>query len=487
MKICIVAEGSYPYITGGVSSWIQTLITSMPEHEFIIYAIGAQEKDRGKFKYTLPSNLVEVREVFLDSYLPEKGIPGKSYKLNQSQKNVIKSLLTNQVSNWEDFLSLFYSRKVKIDSVANFMASKDIFDIIQELCVEQETEIPFTEMYWSVRSMLVPLLLVLTNPLVEADIYHSVSTGYAGVVGAFGKYRYDKPFVLTEHGIYTREREEEIIKADWIHGSFKDFWIQYFYSLSNCAYSYSDEVISLFTKNKEIQIEIGCEEERISIIPNGVDAMDYRHLPQKTKEDDAYINIGAIVRVVPIKDIKTMLHSYAIIKQQVPHAQFFIFGPYEEDLEYYEECLQLVHSLGIDDVYFTGSINIKEHIGRMDLLVLTSISEGQPLAILEGLACGKPFVCTDVGSCRELITGLDDGYGSAGYVVPVMNYLAIAEAIMKLVENPNLRSVMGTNGQKRVEALYAKSTFIDDYKKIYKKRGLRNGRSWDTTKKISER
>ena len=69
MRICIIAEGSYPYVTGGVSSWIQTLISCMPEHEFIIYAIGAHEKTRGNFKYKLPPNLIEVREVFLDSYL----------------------------------------------------------------------------------------------------------------------------------------------------------------------------------------------------------------------------------------------------------------------------------------------------------------------------------------------------------------------------------------------------------------------------------
>jgi polysaccharide biosynthesis protein PelF len=66
MKICLIAEGSYPYVTGGVSGWIQTLVTSMPEHQFILYAIGAEEKLKGKFKYAIPENLVEIKEVFLD-------------------------------------------------------------------------------------------------------------------------------------------------------------------------------------------------------------------------------------------------------------------------------------------------------------------------------------------------------------------------------------------------------------------------------------
>ena len=46
MRICMIVEGSYPYIVGGVSSWVQMLISQMPEHEFIVYSIAAEEKER---------------------------------------------------------------------------------------------------------------------------------------------------------------------------------------------------------------------------------------------------------------------------------------------------------------------------------------------------------------------------------------------------------------------------------------------------------
>jgi glycosyltransferase involved in cell wall biosynthesis len=466
MKICLIAEGSYPYVTGGVSSWIQTLMTCMPEHEFVIYAIGAYEKNRGKFNYKLPKNLVEVREVFLDSYIAELGESGKQYNLTFEQKQVIKSILDHEETDWNLLFSLFRSRKM--DSISNFIMSRDLFDIIQELCLERYPQIPFTELFWSVRAMLLPLFWLLRNPVPEADLYHSVSTGYAGVVGGYGKYLYNKPYVLTEHGIYTREREEEIIKSDWIRGYFKDLWIQYFYSLSECAYSSSDQVISLFNKNKEIQAEIGCDGARIKIIPNGVNPEDFDSLPQKGEEERAYMNVGAVVRVVPIKDIKTMIQCFAIVKKKVPHARFYIFGPYEEDPEYYEECLQLLDSLNTEDIYFTGAVNIKEYIGRMDILVLSSISEGQPLAVLEGMASGKPFVSTDVGSCSELVYGLNDGIGPAGAIVPVMHYVEMAEAIIKLASNPDLCREMGFNGKTRVAELYTRERFIEQYKQIYK-------------------
>ncbi len=66
MKICLIAEGSYPYITGGVSSWINQLIRSMPEYEFVLIAINPDSTRRGQYRYELPDNLVNIYELFLD-------------------------------------------------------------------------------------------------------------------------------------------------------------------------------------------------------------------------------------------------------------------------------------------------------------------------------------------------------------------------------------------------------------------------------------
>ena len=53
MRICVICEGCYPFVAGGVSSWLHGLIKAMPQHTFVIWAIGAQEKSRGKYAYTL--------------------------------------------------------------------------------------------------------------------------------------------------------------------------------------------------------------------------------------------------------------------------------------------------------------------------------------------------------------------------------------------------------------------------------------------------
>ena len=66
MRICLVLEGSYPYVHGGVSTWMHSYIQAMPEHEFVLWVIGAKAADRSRFVYDLPGNVAEVHEVFLD-------------------------------------------------------------------------------------------------------------------------------------------------------------------------------------------------------------------------------------------------------------------------------------------------------------------------------------------------------------------------------------------------------------------------------------
>ena len=68
MRICIVAEGCYPYVVGGVSGWIHSLIKSFPNREFVILSIVSNRSMRGKFAYELADNVTEVHELYLEDY-----------------------------------------------------------------------------------------------------------------------------------------------------------------------------------------------------------------------------------------------------------------------------------------------------------------------------------------------------------------------------------------------------------------------------------
>ena len=122
----------------------------------------------------------------------------------------------------------------------------------------------------------------------------------------------------------------------------------------------------------------------------------------------------------------------------------------------------------MQDVEFTGSVKVTDYLGKMDILLLSSISEGQPLAVLEGQGAHRPFVTTDVGCCRELIYGrTGDERGAAGAVVAPMDYENMAREILRLARNPELRQRMGRIGFERVKAAYTYEKFIDSYRKVY--------------------
>ena len=96
MKVCLLTEGSYPYVVGGVASWVQMLMEGQPDVEFVIYSIGAESKDRGKFKYKLPKNCTGVQEVFLDEILslPSRGM--RENVLTEAQRETLYDLVVGE-------------------------------------------------------------------------------------------------------------------------------------------------------------------------------------------------------------------------------------------------------------------------------------------------------------------------------------------------------------------------------------------------------
>lgn len=360
---------------------------------------------------------------------------------------------------------MFQEKEISIDQL---LMGKDFLEIAKEVYELRYNNIVFSDFLWTLRSIYLPLGFALQFHPAKADLYHCVATGYSGIVGSVAKSLYGSKLLISEHGIYTREREEEIIKARWVQGVYKDFWIDQFRKLSLCAYQHADMVTSLFENARSLQIELGCPEEKTAVTPNGVAVEDYENIPGKDP-GDPMINVGAILRVAPIKDVKTLINAFYYAKAREPRLKLWIMGPWDEDEEYARECFDLVESLQVKDVVFTGRINTKEYIGKMDMLILTSISEGQPLTILEGFAAKKPVIATNVGNCEGLICGEADDFGAAGRVLPVMNIGKIADAIVELAQDPGLREQMGEIGYRRVCSRYRIQDMRKTYEEIYRK------------------
>ena len=463
MKICLVLEGSYPYVHGGVSTWMHNYIKGMPDRAFCLWVIGANTEQKGKFVYDILENVTSVTEVFLDDALKVQDDGKWRVKFTDEELHALTELMRCGRPNWDILFELYQKKHI---NPVSFLKSEHALNILTEICLNEYRYVPYADTFHTMRSMLLPVLYLLGSEVPQADCYHAICTGYGGLLATLGSYMYNAPLLLTEHGIYSREREEEIIRADWVTPTFKGRWIQFYYMLSNAIYSRAYRVTSLFGRASQTQVELGCDASKVGPIANGVHYENFVNIP--LKEEDGWIDIGAVVRFAPIKDIKTMLYAFFELSNRVEKVRLHIMGGVDDE-EYFEECKELIEQLHIPNVIITGRVNIVEYFPKLDFTILTSISEGQPLSILESFAARRPVVCTDVGCCRALIGGEEgDDLGIAGYCVPPMHRQALADAMEKMSVNHLARLEMGRIGQRRVELYYRHEQMSENYATMYR-------------------
>lgn len=466
-KICIICEGNYPYVTGGVSSWVDHLIKmSKGKHEFYIVAL-IPNQEFAKMKYELPENVIKVVNILLNNHeIPRNKLEYKSkVAIDLEIKERIEQLFNfNEITSEQLIENIDFFSKYNKREQLNLVLNETFWEGILEYYHKNKFEKGLNVFYWTYRNLFLNLVSLGIVELPEADIYHSVSTGYAGILTALVNYRKKGKTLITEHGIYSREREEDILSSNWIDRKFKEEWIGYFNTMCEAGYKYSDKVVTLFEYNRQYEIAHGVDEKITAVIPNGIDVHEFSNLQKYKKES---FSVGSILRVVPIKDVKMMLKGFKIVASRIKNIHLYIIGPADEDKEYYDECVNLMHELELDDsVTFTGKTDVKEYYKFLDIFILTSISEGQPLSLLEALASRIPCITTDVGDCKEILTERIE-IGQAGMVIPPTSYRELARAIIDLYEDKEKREEMGENGLKIVEKYYKKEFFEKSYKDLY--------------------
>ena len=339
--------------------------------------------------------------------------------------------------------------------------------------------------FWTVRIMLQPLWLMarIAHGLIPVRVLHTVSTGYAGFLGGLLHHARGLPLVLSEHGIYTKERQIDLLQSSWIRDNrnifqrdpmevsfFRQMWIRFFDWMGRFCYGAADPIIALYENNRLRQVADGAAAERTVSIPNGIRIE--RFAPLRTQRPAETPPVLCLIgRVVPIKDIKTFIRAMRRVVNRMPQAQAWVAGPTAEDPAYAEECQNLVDSLGLQaNIRFLGMQKVEELLPKVGVVVLSSISEALPLVILEAQAAGVPVVSTDVGSCRQLIDGLepqDQALGSCGRVVGIANPEALADACLELLSSPAQWQAASAAGIARVERYYSDRLLFERYRQVY--------------------
>ena len=489
--ILIPCEGTYPYVRGGVSSWIAQLITGTPHYTFGVAFIGSVKSDYApKPLFEFPDNLIFVVELFMFDEDEKPPIKAKNGKIEDFEE-------IEKLHNWfkSDNRDTPFPEKIKnLDFYLNnisesiFLYSRESWYYINNKNEAHCSELSFLDYFWSVRSIHIPIWKMAKLAKLLKDkgrIIHSPSTGYAGFLATLISHDTGKPFILTEHGIYTKERKIDLIsssfnlykKLDLFRESAEDnyiqkMWVNFFEGIGKMSYSRANPILSLFSVAKETQIMYGAKRELCRVIPNGV---DIKRLGATLKHRPSHIPnvITLIGRVVSIKDIKTFIRAIRVTANVIPDVEAWIVGPDDEELEYAEECRDLIEILDVkENIKFLGFQNIADILPKSGLQTLTSISEGMPLVILEGFAAGVPCVATDVGSCKELIYGgeqeEDIALGKAGVICQIANVRQLSEAYIELLTNSEKWYKAQKVALERVNKFYTQDIFLDNYNQVYK-------------------
>ncbi|MFN8606834.1 MAG: GT4 family glycosyltransferase PelF [Vulcanimicrobiota bacterium] len=483
VDVLLILEGTYPYVAGGVSSWVHALISDLPELRFGILYLASSWEARPR-KYPLPPNLDFIQEISaLDLTRGWSRERSPEPRLWQALEQFHEDLQNGHVRDFGQLYQLLGQPGQRQVGFLELTSGPQVWRILSRIYEKYAPEAPYIDFYYAWRNSHLPILHLLGAAIPNARVIHTICTGWAGFLGTLARYRLQRPLLLTEHGIYTNERRIEISQADWLErsssnqaffqsemGYFKVLWTRLFEAMGRLTYDHADGIYTLYRGNRELQAQFGAPREKIRIVPNGVRIQ--RFLADRPPlPETGPLRVGFIGRVVPIKDVKTLIRAAKLVRDQLPRVEFWLLGPSDEDPDYFEECRTLAELLGLGDgLKFCGPVAVADYYPQLHVQVLTSISEGQPLVILEGYCSGLPCVATRVGACSELIEGLtedDRQLGPSGVVTPVCNPEATARAILSILTAPETYEAMARAARLRVQRFYDHQQMISAYRRIY--------------------
>ena len=478
--VCLLLEGTYPYVFGGVSKWVHELIEAQSDLTFHLVSLMPPNHEE-PVRFEIPDNVVGRLDLSLAA-LPAGDDSPAGDLLNRVEPAVLALQERGSVEHLQSLMAVLSETDGELGS-RQLLDSREAWAMLLSMYQRRHHDSSFIDFFWSFRAMMSGLYSVLLPELPRARVYHTISTGYAGLLAARSAAETGRPVLLTEHGIYTNERRIELAMSDWLYerpvdslavaGSrrhLKDFWIETFTNYSRLCYESASRIITLYEANQQFQIHDGADPDKLLVIPNGIDVAAYGAIERVESKRPTIALIG---RVVPIKDVKTYLRACAILRESVPDVLAYVLGPTEEDPEYFEECGQMVRHLGLaDHVEFTGRVKLSDYLGSVDAIALTSISEAQPLVILEAGAAGIPTVATDVGACREMILGRDgdsDPLGPGGAITPLASPAETAQALARLLTDEAWRKRCGEAIRARVRRDYDKKDLDVAYRGLYER------------------
>lgn len=463
MRIALLAEGSYPFVTGGVSTWCDQLIRGLPENEYEVVAVAGNS--RGRPALALPPNVSGLKIVALWDLAPAARRRPRAAD-EAAFLDLYRPFLTSALDSdapQEDFTKA-------LRGLFDFAQRGDLTAVLQtDAAIGLLSEIwgdlhgrESMSMLDAVQAteLIEHFLRPLSAPVVRAELCHTVSNGLPALLALAAKWTYGTPMVMSEHGVYLRERYLAFrnIRYRW---PVKTILLALFRRLCATGYAAADAIAPVNIYNQRWETRHGADPDTIATAFNGILAADY---PPAVTEPEVP-TIGWVGRVDPLKDLETLIRAFALAHERVPAAVLRLFGPTPAGNEWYEERLRaLTGELGLTAaVRFEGPIRpVTRAYGESTVVALSSISEGLPYTVMEAMMCGRATVSTEVGGIPELV-------GDAGMLVLPRDPSAFAEACIQLLSDDTLRHRTAAQARERALGLFQLGQMLETFRGVYQR------------------
>jgi glycosyltransferase involved in cell wall biosynthesis len=471
VKIVLVTEGTYPIVTGGVSTWCDQLIGGMPEHEFDVVALTGSGVT--KLAWDLPSNVQAVRTI------PVWGPPASALRPGSRRRDWVDSTQHALTQLWDAALGPDSGDPVgrTADALQQLVGISDRIGLARSLSTRGSVapilaawerhartsgEAPMSVADAVMAASIVDRALALIDhELGTADVVHASSNGPSSLLALAHSWRHGTPILLTEHGVYLRERYLALhgAKLSW---PVRRAVTAFLRRLCEVVHVHALMILPVNQFNARWERKLGAAPEKIHTIPNGVDPGKFEPI---TGEPDLP-TISFVGRIDPLKDLETLLSAFAVVRDRIPNAQLRIFGPTPaENAAYKTRLVELAAALGVSGaVHWEGpSKGSRPAIEAGHVVALSSVSEGLPFTLIESMMCGRATVNTDVGGVSECL----DEQQTTGLLVAARDHVAFADACVTLLSDHVSRAAMGAAARRRALSLFTLERCLDRYREAY--------------------
>lgn len=463
-RVALITEGTYPCGGGGVSVWCDQLINGLADVDFTVVAIVLNHQDRPMWR--LPRNVASL----LLFPLWDRSLDRLRARSHIGDPPIALRRLVRLICSEPDGTTDVAAFGSAIGDLARELPPPEValpFGLLSQLFAQEVTGSEFLQTVFTPTLgdclRLAEVFLHILRPLSidlgdDVDVVHASANGLSTLVALGQQARRGTPFMLTEHGLYLRERYLSLTD-EFASQLLKHVVARFYRLLCTAAYQRAELIAPASDFNRRWQLALGAPRDRVRTLYNGIEPDHFAGVVEAPDPSVTWLG-----RIDPIKDLSTLIKSAALVRDRLPGVRFRIFGDAPAGHRGYLMSLRReIAELSLERVvFFEGRVSEPAeafHSGQV--AALSSISEGFPYVVLEAMASGLPVVATDVGGVAEAI-------GHTGFVVPAKDHESMARAIHHLLVHPEWRRQMGAAARERVRSRFTLSAMLEAHEGLYR-------------------